>query len=165
MEKTVNKLISLIDLIEKDEQLETTADAGISKDQTRMVPINKGNYSMDTDSREALFDKKRGFGWESEYTEYRKKWSELAQNQIISDYPLLVDLELASVCNLRCPMCYTITDEFKNQINAKLMNWNLYTKIIDEIGGKVPAIRLSLRGEATLHKNLSSVLDMQNRRT
>jgi len=152
MEKTVNKLISLIDLIEKDEQLETTADTGISKDQTRMVPINKGNYSMDTDSREALFDKKRGFGWESEYTEYRKKWSELAQNQIISDYPLLVDLELASVCNLRCPMCYTITDEFKKQINAKLMNWNLYTKIIDEIGGKVPAIRLSLRGEATLHK-------------
>jgi radical SAM protein with 4Fe4S-binding SPASM domain len=31
------------------------------------------------------------------------------------------------------------------------MDWELYKKIIDEIAGKVPAIRLSLRGEATLH--------------
>jgi radical SAM protein with 4Fe4S-binding SPASM domain len=31
------------------------------------------------------------------------------------------------------------------------MDWELYKRIIDEIGGKVPAIRLSLRGEATLH--------------
>ena len=56
------------------------------------------------------------------------------------------------MCNLRCPMCYTITQLFKEQVNTKLMDWELYTKIIDEIAGKVPAIRLSLRGEATLHK-------------
>jgi radical SAM protein with 4Fe4S-binding SPASM domain len=37
-------------------------------------------------------------------------------------------------------------------VNATRMDWALYTRIIDEIGGKVPAIRLSLRGEATLHK-------------
>jgi hypothetical protein len=30
------------------------------------------------------------------------------------------------------------------------MDWELYKNIVDEIGGKVPAIRLSLRGEATL---------------
>ena len=33
------------------------------------------------------------------------------------------------------------------------MEWSLYKKIIDEIAFKVPAIRLSLRGEATLNKN------------
>jgi radical SAM protein with 4Fe4S-binding SPASM domain len=31
------------------------------------------------------------------------------------------------------------------------MDYNLFTKIIDEISGKVPAIRLSLRGEPTIH--------------
>lgn len=117
----------------------------------RCVPINKGNYSMDTPEREALFEQYRGDGWESQYQDYRAKWSELPRTQTVSEYPLLVDIELSSVCNLACPMCYTITDEFKHQVNATRMDWNLYQKIIDEIGGKVPAIRLSLRGEATLH--------------
>lgn len=118
---------------------------------TRNVPINKGNYSMDTAEREALFEQYRGDGWEAEYAEYRRNWSEYPQQQQVSDYPLLVDIELSSVCNLNCPMCYTITDEFKQQVNVTRMDWELYKKIIDEIDGKVPAIRLSLRGEATLH--------------
>lgn len=118
---------------------------------SRYVPINKGNYSMDTPEREARFEACRGAGWENEYAEYRNNWSKFATEQIVSDYPLLVDIELSSLCNLHCPMCYTITDEFKREVNATRMDWGLYTKIIDEIGGKVPAIRLSLRGEATLH--------------
>lgn len=106
---------------------------------------------MDTEEREARFESNRGDGWEKEYAEYRKNWSQYAQQQHVSDYPLLVDVELSSVCNLTCPMCYTITDEFKKQVNVTRMDWELYKKIIDEIGGKVTALRLSLRGEATLH--------------
>ena len=117
----------------------------------RYVPINKGNYSMDTPEREARFEQYRGEGWEIEYAEYRANWVKYAKNQSVSEYPLLVDIELASICNLTCPMCYTITDEFKRQVNTARMDWDLYKRIIDEIGGKVPAIRLSLRGEATLH--------------
>lgn len=119
---------------------------------TRNVPINKGNYSMDSAEREARFEACRGYGWEGEYARYRRDWNDLAKTQVISDYPLLVDVELSSVCNLRCPMCYTISDVFKEHVNTKLMDWELYTRIIDEIAGKVPALRLSLRGEATLHK-------------
>lgn len=107
---------------------------------------------MDTPEREARFETCRGAGWEKEYAEYRSNWSRLATEQIVSEYPLLVDIELSSLCNLHCPMCYTITDEFKRQVNATRMEWDLYKRIIDEIGGKVPAIRLSLRGEPTLHK-------------
>ncbi|WLE95582.1 MAG: radical SAM/SPASM domain-containing protein [Candidatus Electrothrix communis] len=117
----------------------------------RYIPINKGNYSMDTDEREGLFESHRGEGWEADYAEYRRNWSDYPKRQHVAEYPLLVDIELASVCNLHCPMCYTITDEFKKKVNTTLMTWKLYTKIIDEIGGKVPAIRLSLRGEAFLH--------------
>lgn len=116
------------------------------------VIINKGNYSLDTEEREKLFEQYRGEGWEEEYNLYRKNWSQYPEKQYVSDYPILVDLELASVCNLKCPMCYTITPEFKKKINAKLMDFTLYQKVIDEISGKVPAIRLSLRGESLLHK-------------
>jgi len=117
----------------------------------RYVPINKGNYSMDTAEREAQFERFRGETWETGYKEYRSEWSKLAKNQIVSDYPLLVDLELASICSLKCPMCYTITADFKKNVNTKLMDFNLFQRVINEIGGKVPALRLSLRGEATLH--------------
>ena len=123
----------------------------IDRADGRYVPINKGNYSMDTPEREAKFERYRGEGWEVDYLDYREKWVSLAKSQTVSDFPLLVDIELASVCNLTCPMCYTITDEFKKAVNATRMDFDLYKKIIDEIGGKVPAIRLSLRGEATLH--------------
>ena len=117
----------------------------------RYVPINKGNYSMDTPDREAGFHTKLSQGWEGEYKDYRRKWSELPAGQLVQDYPLLVDLELASVCNLRCPMCYTISPHFKQNVNARVMDFALFTRVIDEIGGKVPALRLSLRGEATVH--------------
>lgn len=117
----------------------------------RYVPINKGNYSMDTQERDVRFEANRGDGWEKEYAEYRKNWSEYALQQRVSEYPLLVDIELSSLCNLTCPMCYTISDEFKKLVNVTRMDWDLYKKIIDEIGGKVTALRLSLRGEATLH--------------
>ena len=118
----------------------------------RVVPINKGNYSMDTTSRESRFEQFRGEGWDEEYKEYRRLWAALPEQQVVSEFPLLVDIELSSICNLSCPMCYTITDKFKENVNVKRMEWELYKKIIDEIDGKVPAIRLSLRGEATLHK-------------
>lgn len=117
----------------------------------QIIPINKGNYSMDTSERERLFEKYRGEGWEEGYKEYRNNWTRCAREKIVLDYPLLVDIELSSVCNLHCPMCYTITDEFACNVHRGLMPFSLYKKIIDEIAGKVPAIRLSLRGEPTLN--------------
>jgi radical SAM protein with 4Fe4S-binding SPASM domain len=130
----------------------------------RFVPINKGNYSMDTAEREALFETYRGEGWEEEYADYRAKWTQWPKTQHVADYPLLVDIELASICNLKCPMCYTISDEFKRQVNSTRMEWRLFRKIIDEIGGKVPAIRLSLRGEATLHPQFIEAIQYAKKR-
>ena len=106
---------------------------------------------MDSLEREDLFEKYKGEGWEEGYKVYRDSWVDFAKRKYVSDYPLLVDTELASACNLRCPMCYTISPEFKEKVNVSLMDFGLFKKIIDEIGGKVPALRLSLRGEATLH--------------
>jgi len=106
---------------------------------------------MDTQEREELFEAYRGYGWEKEYEEYRKNWTECAKNQRVPEYPLLIDLELSTVCNLHCPMCYTVTDHFAERVWRGFMKFQLFKKIIDEVRGKVPAIRLSLRGEPTLH--------------
>lgn len=115
------------------------------------IPINKGNYEMDTEERSRLFEANRAYGWEKEYKEYRRHRVEYPKSQYVAEYPLLVDIELSALCNLKCPMCYTITEEFKSKVSRKFMEWDLFQKIVDEIAGKVPAVRLSLRGEATLH--------------
>lgn len=122
------------------------------------VPINKGNYYLETDKRMALFEQYKSEGWEEEYQKYRKAWVENAENQYVSEWPLLVDIETSSICNLKCPMCYTITEEFKEKVCAKLMSDELFYKIIDEISGKVYAVRLSLRGEPTLHPQLTKFI-------
>lgn len=119
----------------------------------RYIPINKGHFDLDTPERTRAFSEKLAAGWQKEYEEYRRLWVDLAKTRQIRDYPLLVDLELSSRCNLNCPMCYTITEEFLSKVDRKYMEIELYKKVIDEIAGKVFAVRLSLRGEATLNKH------------
>ncbi len=117
------------------------------------VQLNKGHYCLDNDDRLLAFSKKLSFGWEEEYQEYRLLWESLPAKRQVREYPLLLDIELASVCNLKCPMCYTITDEFKSKVTKGFIDFSLFKKIIDEVAGKVFAVRLSLRGESLLHKD------------
>ena len=94
----------------------------------RYIPINKGHFNLDTPERIDAFTEKLALGWEREYKEYRRLWVELAKIRQIRDYPLLVDLELSSKCNLHCPMCYTITEEFLSKVNRKYMEFDLSRK-------------------------------------
>lgn len=126
--------------------------------QRKLTPINKGNYSMEPPEREERFERLRGFGWEDEYKQYRREWFELPRLQKIRNYPLQVDLELSSTCNLSCPMCFTQTAVFKSSVQRCFMDDQLFKKIIDEIVGHVPSVRLSLRGEATLHPHFVELL-------
>ena len=71
--------------------------------------------SMDTPEREVEFEARRGFGMGAEYADYRKKWTDDAKGQIVRDYPLLVDIELSSLCNLKLPDVLMITDEFSRE--------------------------------------------------
>jgi radical SAM protein with 4Fe4S-binding SPASM domain len=116
------------------------------------TPINKGQFTLEPPEREAAFERRRGAGVEAAYAENRRQWSEYPKRQHVADYPLHVDLELASICNLRCPMCYTITEEFRRHVNAKIMDFDLFARLADECAaGGVYSIRLSYRGEAFLH--------------
>jgi radical SAM protein with 4Fe4S-binding SPASM domain len=119
------------------------------------TPIDKGQFSLEPPERVAEFERRRAFGHEAEYKEYRRRWTEYPKTKFVSEYPLHIDIELASICNLRCPMCYTITEEFKSKVNTKLMDYALFTKIVDEAAaGGVYSIRLSYRGESFLHKRI-----------
>jgi len=124
-------------------------DANIDKEY---IPINKGHFGMDTEERTNTFYKILAEGWEEDYAEYRRLWEELPHTRTVRDYPLLIDLELADVCNLRCPMCPTVTAQFKKERRKGLMDFSLIKKIIDEAAANnVYSLRLSWVGESTLH--------------
>lgn len=119
------------------------------------VPINKGQFTLETNERSAFFERNRGYGVEEAYKENRRQWLEYPNTQFVADYPLHVDIELSSICDLKCPMCYTITEEFKAKVKPAFMSFELFTKIVDEsAAGGVYSIRLSLRGESFLHKQI-----------
>jgi len=142
--------------MKKQKILETTSQSlfhqKLQDQEGRVFQFNKGHYSLDTEERLEAFGQKLAVGWEKDYGEYRRLWTELPITRTVREYPLLLDIELASACNLKCPMCYTITEEFKTKVAKGLIDWDLFRKIIDEVKGKVFAVRLSLRGESTLHK-------------
>ena len=39
------------------------------------------------------------------FKEYRKKWKEWPENFYTGDFPLHLDIEASSVCNLSCEFC------------------------------------------------------------
>lgn len=91
------------------------------------------------------------------YMVNRLKWHWYPRFRIITRYPPHVDLEISSACNLRCPMCYTITEKFK-AVPKKMMGFDLFKKVIDEIAGHVYSIRISLRGESFLNRDIFKMI-------
>jgi radical SAM protein with 4Fe4S-binding SPASM domain len=129
------------------------------EEEEKYVPINKGHFDdLETPERMAEFSRKLGEGWEDEYKIYRENWSEAPKRKEVLEYPILVDLELSSKCNLLCPMCPTITDEFRSHTKKTNIDTDLAKKVIDEIAGKVNALRLSWVGEPTLHRDLVEII-------
>ena len=127
---------------------------------TPYVPVNKGQQCLDTPEREERFNKNRALGNEKAYQINRKQWEFNPKNKIIPLYPLHVDIETSSVCNLNCPMCYTRTETFKKNVEKGFMDEFLFKKLVDEcVQGKVYSIRLSLRGEAFLHPQIIEFIE------
>ena len=82
------------------------------KNKDKYIPINKGHF-FDLEPPEEL---------KHLMINYQKVGKKNIKNtvfygmiylkELLEDYPLLVDLETVSRCNLSCPMCPTVTKEF-----------------------------------------------------
>ena len=88
------------------------------------------------------------------WEEYRQKWSLGEERKILTEFPLHLDIELTSQCNLRCKMCWQnglLKDEQQG-----LMEESVFKKIIDEgLQHGLQAIKLQSRGESTLHPRIA----------
>ena len=69
------------------------------------------------------------------YNEYRRKWTENPANFINEGFPLNLDIEASSACNLLCPMCSRTIDmnvPGGGKRASKHFDYSLYTRLIDE---------------------------------
>lgn len=90
------------------------------------------------------------------YWQYRKKWYENPQKQIIEKFPLHLDIESTRRCNLRCPMCpRTIKLERGEKLEEGDLNFRLFKKVIDEgAANGLYSIKLSYLGEPLVCKDI-----------
>ncbi|MFA5148723.1 MAG: radical SAM protein [Candidatus Omnitrophota bacterium] len=87
------------------------------------------------------------------FKEYRKRWKEWPESFHAGKFPLFIDVEVTSACNLKCPFCATT---FRgNEIKKGFMAPDTLKKIIDE--GRengLYGVKFNIRGEPLLHPKI-----------
>ncbi len=121
--------------------------------------VNPGHFQILATDKTKNADEHFG----PEFADYRKKWNEVATKHIVLPFPLHLDIESVSACNLKCIMCPWHGEQFKD-LNLKggglgYMKWDLFVKIMDEAAKfKVPSIKFNYRGEPLLHPKLAEMV-------
>ena len=99
----------------------------------------------------------------SEYAKYRRCCTEYPSKFILRDFPMHLDIEVTSRCNLKCTFCDRQPFLKRDQIGD--MDISLYKRIIDECSEhKLWAGKLSYRGEPLLHKDIAEMVSYAKKR-
>ncbi len=118
------------------------------------MKINKADKAASGRWKRLRFHWNRGKGHLLRYAWNRVRWHLYPRLRMAGSYPDHVDLELSAACNMKCPMCYTVTDAFKTSVPHVNMEFPLFRKIVDELARhQVYSIRLSWRGEPTINRH------------
>lgn len=122
------------------------------------INLNQDDYLL---KNQELLELKTKKGSELiRYLVYRYKYNNFPELKTIEDYPPNLQIEISSVCNLRCVMCYQKDKTFSTKSKGFMgyMNFELFKKIIDEIEGNLEAVTFASRGEPTLNPELEKFL-------
>ena len=111
----------------------------------------RANANYHTAGGKSVFSEREN---DSRYKEYRRLWYDRPAAFDPGPFPVHLDLESTSVCNLRCPFCAT-TYHHWGPDRGGFMGLDLFRRVIDEAMPQgLCSIKLSLRGEPLLHKGL-----------
>ena len=90
------------------------------------------------------------------YRTYRRAWAQRAAHLDHGDFPLNLNIEVTTRCNLACTFC-TQPSLTKEQIGD--MPWELYTRVLEE-GDRyqTPAANLNGLGEPMLRRELPEMI-------
>lgn len=98
-----------------------------------------------------------------EYGEYRRRWMENPKIFKTENFPIGLDIEASSKCNIRCTFCDKLPLLSSGQFGD--MDFSLYRRILNESEKfRLSAVKLSYRGEPLLNKNISRMVSYAKRR-
>lgn len=102
--------------------------------------------------------------WESslpmEYWQYRDKWETYPSQKIVSSFPIHLDIEATSDCNLLCTMCPRTEMIEKNIFwEIKRFDLGLYKRIIDDgVSLGLCSVKFNYLGEPLLNNKIYEMI-------
>ena len=94
-----------------------------------------------------------------DYIIYRYKFKTYPKMNIVTQFPIYLLIELTSMCNLRCKMCFQADQTFATKRFKGSMPFDLFRGIVDQaVEGGTKAVTLGSRGEPLLYKDISKAL-------
>ena len=131
------------------EQYELTSAGTHAIDEMNLEPV-----SLNT-----LF---RGLNTDEKFSSYRDLWHRAARYEVLTDFPLHLDIELSGKCNLKCESCFQ-NGLIRSELGS--MKRDLFENIIEEgIRRGLCAIKLQIRGESFLHPELFDFIRLAKRK-
>tara|TARA_B100001057_G_scaffold496374_1_gene597697 strand:- start:3064 stop:4128 length:1065 start_codon:yes stop_codon:yes gene_type:complete len=104
-------------------------------------------------------DKSASYKNEQNYKDYRQLWRETAVSHVKTEFPLHLDIEVTSYCNLLCPMCPRTHRVQMGKWENRMMKLDTFKKIIDEGAPKgLKAINLNNFGESLYNKDIIKMI-------
>lgn len=90
---------------------------------------------------------------DTRFKEYRRRWKEWPETFTVGEFPLFLDIEVTSVCNLKCPFCATTYRS--SEIEKGFLSFELVKRIIDEgADNGLYGAKFNYRGEPLLHPDI-----------
>ncbi|MBI5077300.1 radical SAM protein [Candidatus Falkowbacteria bacterium] len=87
---------------------------------------------------------------DEKFKQYRRHWEEWPKSFYVGGFPLFIDIESTSACNLKCTFCYN-----RERIIGGFITFDLVKKIIDEGADKgLCGVKFNFRGEPLLHPQI-----------
>jgi MoaA/NifB/PqqE/SkfB family radical SAM enzyme len=112
----------------------------------------KVQFSMNTPEQDDLVEYKRGKGKEFEYSQFKYQWDVYPKIRKVPDFPLNIDIEVCSCCNILCDHCFR---QYLDIGKEGYMDFDMYKEIVDECArNKLHTLKFSMRGEPTMHPKI-----------
>lgn len=123
-----------------------------SSQQGEGLQVNFHQKSFDTPDRLWRYFVNQGHFVANLYN--RINWYIAPRYKVVTPFPLHVDVESASTCNMNCPMCYR-----RGLKETGQMEFDLFQRIVEECSEQgVFSIRLSWRGETLSHPRITEMI-------
>jgi radical SAM protein with 4Fe4S-binding SPASM domain len=130
----------------------TVTDAGLDL----KTPINHTFHQIPSDRLQP---------WQSAlplaYWEYRRQWEENPKHHVVGAFPLHLDIEATSACNLKCIMCPR-TDMVKDGTfwKIRMFDFDTYQRLIDEgVQHGLCSVKYNYLGEPLLNPRLIEMIE------